>query len=221
MKLGHLSEQYWESEATKLSLRSLARRAGSSSAAGGSIREPASRAARLLRRLESQRHNGERRGFTLTEVTLALAIIGIVFVALLGLLPAGLNASRQAADSTVTAVILENLHNRLQNQVLKTGPADFSPAFFDVHGVFISPDAKDAQTDRVYRADVTIGDWNKRPGGTSSLRPIIIAVSWPLDSITGEPVAGNPKTTVTYAATALTGTDWPAIDPTHKEKIEF
>jgi uncharacterized protein (TIGR02598 family) len=220
MKLGRFTEQYWAGESTRLSLRDLTRESGTDGAVRRS-EQSARKGARLLRRFESNRANGGRRAFTLTEVTLALAIIGIVFVALLGLLPAGLNASRQAADSTVTAVILENLHNRLQNHVRKTGPADFSPAYFDVHGVLIAPDAKDAQTDRVYRADVAIGDWHKRPNGTSSLRPITIGISWPINTTTGEPAAGNPKTTVTYAATALTGTDWPAIDPTYQEKIEF
>jgi hypothetical protein len=91
-----------------------------------------------------------------------------------------------------------------------------------VHGVFIPPDAdRKDQTQRVYRADVRIGDWHKRPDGTSALQPVTFAVSWPIDAETGEPAAGNPKTTVTYTATALTGTDWPVIDPNYQSKIEF
>ena len=159
-------------------------------------------------------------GFTLTEVTLALAIIGTVFVALLGLLPAGLQASRQATDSTVIAVILEDLHNRLQGEVLKPGKARFSPAYFDIHGHYLSPETS-ASVDRVYRADVAIGEWAKRPDGTSALQPVSISVSWPIDTQSGDPAPGNPKTTVTYAATTLTGADWPAIDPAYRAKIEY
>jgi uncharacterized protein (TIGR02598 family) len=162
------------------------------------------------------------RGFTLTEVALALAVVATVLVALLGLLPAGLNASKEAANSTVVSVILEDLHNRLQSQVLKSGDADFSPAYFDVHGVFIPSNADAAErTKRVYRADVRIGKWFKRPDGTSALQPVTVGVSWPIDVATGEPAAGNPKTTVTYTVTALTGTDWSSIDPNYQPKIEF
>lgn len=159
-------------------------------------------------------------GFTLIEVTLALAIIGVVFVALLGLLPAGLQASRQATDSTVIAVILEDLHNRLQGQVLKPGAASFSPAYFDAHGVYLNPQTA-AVTDRVYRADVEVGDWRKRPDGTSALQPVSVSVSWPIDTQSGEPATGNPKTTVTYTATTLTGPDWAEIDPNYRAKIEY
>jgi uncharacterized protein (TIGR02598 family) len=167
-------------------------------------------------------HAPQNPGFTLTEVALALTIVATVLVALLGLLPAGLNASKEAANSTVVSVILEDLHNRLQGEVLKPGDADFSPAYFDVHGVFISPKAAAAErTKRVYRADVRIGKWFKRPDGTSALQPVTFEVSWPIDVATGEPAAGNPKTTVTYTVTALTGTDWSSIDPSYQPKIEF
>ena len=161
-------------------------------------------------------------GFTLIEVALALAIVATVFVALLGLLPAGLNASRDAANSTVVSVILESLHNRLQNQTLRPGYADFSPAYFDIHGAFIPSDADEKdRARRIYRADVRIGDWHRRPEGTSALQPVTFEVSWPIDAKSGERGPGNPKTTVTYTATALTGTDWPSIDSAYQPKIEF
>lgn len=164
-----------------------------------------------------------RAGFTLTEIVLTLGVISIAFVGILGLLPAGLNASRQAANSTVVAAILEDLHNRLQGQPLKTGVAGFSPAFFDDHGVFIAPDAPPGQlTRRLYRADVKIGAWNTRPANTSALRPITISLSWPVDSKSGTALGkDNPKTVVTYCATTLTGSDWAVIDPSYIPKIEY
>jgi len=164
-----------------------------------------------------------RAGFTLTEIVLTLGVIAIAFVGLLGLLPAGLDASRQATNSTVVAAILEDLHNRLQGQPLKTGAASFSPAFFDDHGVFIPADAPlEVQARKLYRAEVKIGAWNARPANTSALRPVIIALSWPVDSQSGTPLGkGNPKTVVTYCATTLTGSDWAAIDPSFVPKIEY
>ena len=40
----------------------------------------------------------KRAAFTLTEIVLAIAIIATAMIAILGLIPAGLNASRDAAD---------------------------------------------------------------------------------------------------------------------------
>jgi uncharacterized protein (TIGR02598 family) len=164
-----------------------------------------------------------RAGFTLTEIVLTLGVISIAFVGLLGLLPAGLDASRQATNSTVVAAILEDLHNRLQGQPLKTGTANFSPAFFDDHGVFIPTNAPpEVQARKLYRAEVKIGAWNARPTNTSALRPVTIALSWPVDSQSGLPLGkGNPKTVVTYCATTLTGSDWAVIDPSFIPKIEY
>jgi uncharacterized protein (TIGR02598 family) len=48
-----------------------------------------------------------RAAFTLVEIVLAIAVIATALVSLLALLPAGMNASRQAADSTIVAVILK------------------------------------------------------------------------------------------------------------------
>ncbi len=176
-----------------------------------------------------------RAGFTLTEIVLALAIIATSFIAVLGLLPAGMNASRQAADSTVVAAILENLHNRLQGEPLarpkpgKTGDTNekwqvsFSPAFFDDHGVFIPADASSAdKARRLYRAEVHMCTWKSKPASTGSLRPINIELSWPVDAKTEKALGkDNPKTVVTYTATALTGTDWTAIDTSYVPKIEY
>jgi uncharacterized protein (TIGR02598 family) len=160
--------------------------------------------------------------FTLTEIVLALAIIATVFVAVLGLLPAGLDASRQAANSTVVSTVLENLHQRLQNQPLKKGPVPFSPAYFDDRGVFIPADDATQVAKRLYRADVTIGDWAIPPANTSDLRPVTIALSWPVDSATGTALGkDNPKTVVTYAATTLTGPDWPLIHPSGRPDLRY
>ena len=163
-----------------------------------------------------------RAGFTLVEIVLALAVIATAFVAVLGLLPAGLEASRQATDSTVVGTILADLDQRLQGQPLKSGSASFSPAYFDERGAFIPANAEPADlARRLYRAEVKIGTWKNKPAGTSALRPVTIELSWPVDPGSGLALGkDNPKTAVTYAVTTLTGTDWPAIDPSFVPKIE-
>lgn len=53
------------------------------------------------------------------EVTLAIGIISFAFVAMFGMLPVGLNVSRQAMDTTIEAQIVQ----QLKTQALQT---DFS-----------------------------------------------------------------------------------------------
>lgn len=166
-----------------------------------------------------------RAGFTLTEIILALAIISTAFIAVLGLLPAGLDQSRAAADSTVVATILEDLNNRLQGQKLQSGAPLFSPAFFDDHGNYLPPNPSAAdQERRLYRADVKVSSWKTVPTGTSGLRPVTIELSWPVNTRDKNGAAigkDNPKTVVTYAVTRLTGPDWINIDTAYVPKIEY
>jgi uncharacterized protein (TIGR02598 family) len=53
-------------------------------------------------------------GFSLTEVAMAMGMIAFAFVALLGLLPVGLQTMRDAIDTTVTAQIASRLVNDAQ-----------------------------------------------------------------------------------------------------------
>lgn len=56
----------------------------------------------------------EKRGFSLVEVTLAIAIVAFAFVSLLGLLPTGLNIFKQAMDTSVSAQIAQRVAGELQ-----------------------------------------------------------------------------------------------------------
>jgi uncharacterized protein (TIGR02598 family) len=168
-------------------------------------------------------------GFTLTEIVLALAVIAIAFVALLGMLPAGLDQSRQAANSTVTAAILEDVNHRLMGLALQSSPKSSTEtitpsftAYYDDHGVFIPTSASAAEkARRLYRAEIRIGAWKTKPADTSALRPITVELAWPLEPTTGSPIGPNPKTVVTYPVSTLTGLDWKVIDSGYVPKIEF
>ena len=61
-------------------------------------------------------------GFTLVETALALGIVSFALVALMGTVPAGLQASRSATDLTVTTLIGE----RLTSMVQQTGWSSYS-----------------------------------------------------------------------------------------------
>jgi len=161
-------------------------------------------------------------GFTLTEIVFALAIIATAMLALIGLLPLGMDASRQAANHTIIATILEDLHNRLEGEKLQSGEVSFSPAFYSDAGTFISEDSEEKGVIPYYQARVRVGDWAERPAHTSGVLPVVIELYWPVDSETGEPIGGDkPKTTITYAASTLSGPDWREIDSSYTPKIEY
>ena len=47
-------------------------------------------------------------------------------------------------------------------------------------------------------------------------------LSWPVNPADGEPMGeGNPKSSVTYYLTTLTGPEWEVIDEEYQPKIEF
>lgn len=161
--------------------------------------------------------------FTLVEIVLTLAIIATAFVAVLGLLPAGLEASRQAANATIVASILEDLHHRVQHQPLQSGVVAFSPAFYDDRGGFIADDTTpEEKARRYYRAEIRISEWRQRPAHTSQLLPISVELSWPVQVTTGEAIGiDNPKVQVTYPATTHTGPDWAQIYPPGRPDLQY
>ncbi|HSJ01049.1 MAG: Verru_Chthon cassette protein B [Verrucomicrobium sp.] len=59
-------------------------------------------------------HRPQVAGFSLVEVALTLGIISFVFVTVFGLLPVGLDVSRQAIDTTVSGQITQQMINEAQ-----------------------------------------------------------------------------------------------------------
>ncbi len=55
-----------------------------------------------------------RHGFSLVEVTLAMGIVSFAFVTIFGLLPVGLDVSRQAIDTTVCSQITQQMIHAAQ-----------------------------------------------------------------------------------------------------------
>lgn len=56
-------------------------------------------------------------GFSLIEVTLAIGIIAFGLIAILGLVPVGLNAAKDAADDTRTSLIAQDVFNRVRGDL--------------------------------------------------------------------------------------------------------
>ena len=176
------------------------------------------------------------RAFSLIEITLAMGIAAIAMVSILGMLPQALKASRASADQTAIGAVLEDIHDRMEGQVLEEGPVPGSPFFYDEQGRFwegevrsiedLDPNLKGAGQQRFFRVEVEL----VRPRKSSSPDEVAlpedvlaarIAMSWPLDE-GGDPVGpGNPRTTVTYPVSTLTGPDWKLIEPGFEAKIEY
>jgi len=75
-------------------------------------------------------------GFSLIEAVLAVGIVAVAFVPLLGLMPIGLNTSRQAIDTTVEAEIVQQMTSQAQetNFSALTALNSSSVACFDGNG---------------------------------------------------------------------------------------
>lgn len=94
-------------------------------------------------------------GFTLVEVTLAIGIISFAFVAMFGMLPVGLNVSRQAMDTTIEAQIVQQLKTQaLQTDFKKLGSlgkdaqGNVAPFYFDDQGKVV-----ETSSEAVYKAE--------------------------------------------------------------------
>lgn len=76
------------------------------------------------RRIKTCRVN--RAGFSLIEIMLALAVIAIGLIAIVGLIPRGVQASRDAADNTLAATIMHDTFNGIRLSAQSTWPPNTS-----------------------------------------------------------------------------------------------
>jgi len=64
--------------------------------------------------MKTQNHVNHERGFSLIEVTIAMAIAAVALVTLLGLIPQGMNTMREAGDQAIMGRIHQQLLNEIQ-----------------------------------------------------------------------------------------------------------
>lgn len=169
--------------------------------------------------------NGSRQGFSLIEVTIAIAIVTLIITTTLAVLSQGMTASRGADQHTKTGLIVEDAQGRLSGQPLVEGTLPISPLFYSVAGEFIAPDADERKKSaRFYRVDLQLvkpAD-DQRPKDAPGLMAVLMELVWPLDSQTGEPAGPQTeKSHHTFLVNPLTGPDWTEIDSSYQPKIEF
>ncbi len=123
------------------------------------------------------RDAGEQRSraFTLVEMALALGIVSFALVALLGMLPIGLQASRAAGDLTVTTEITHRLVGMIEQAgyskcssdptIPNSSTLESSFYYFDAGGAPLVPaSAGVPPADALFSANIVV-----LPTGTSSI----------------------------------------------------
>jgi len=139
-----------------------------------------------------------RSAFTLVEVTLALAVMAIGLIAILGLIPQGVQSSRGAADNTIAATIVQDTFSRIRQNVMTVTwpptPPWPSPitasTYYDVGGTNIETAAQN----QYFLVQLTSSG-----GSEPNLLVITATVTWPANSsMTALPI--NTKVFVTEIA---------------------
>jgi type IV pilus modification protein PilV len=137
------------------------------------------------------RQTRTRAGFSLVEIMVALVVISVGLIAIVGLIPQGIQASRSAADNTIVATIVHDVFNTMRCQPFTTvnltaygfgtynlKNASLLPAptaFFDQAG--FTPTTPPA--DNYYKVVLKF-----QPHATLPLSLVTATVSWPAKSLT-------------------------------------
>jgi type II secretory pathway pseudopilin PulG len=125
-------------------------------------------------------------GFSLIEITLSIGIIAFALVAVLGLLPAGLNSQKDATDQARSAQVLNDLTQAVRGIYPVDGTFRFAPPLETVdvapgrersfalmeNGTLQDPGVRTLER----RGTVFI---NQRPLSGSAPRAVFISVAWP------------------------------------------
>lgn len=132
-----------------------------------------------------------RGGFSLVEVTLALAICAIGLLSVLGLFPQALTSARNAADNTISATIVQDVFSTLRSgsfanadlssvgNFLPPGPYPLPTYSSSVSNYFDKSGLTPASSaDNYYK--VVLGF---QPQGSPALSKVTATVVWPAQSI--------------------------------------
>jgi uncharacterized protein (TIGR02598 family) len=141
----------------------------------------------ILRRLlppDSWLLTSSRSAFSLVEVTLALAIMAIGLIAIIGMIPQGVQSSRDAADNTLAATIVHDTFNQLRQEAVTTWPPPSLATSPNLYYDVVATNATTSQTvDSYYHVHLT-----SLPGTVAGLPApnlllvVTAVVSWPTKS---------------------------------------
>jgi uncharacterized protein (TIGR02598 family) len=143
-----------------------------------------------------------RAGFSLIEVSIAMAVAAVGLIAIIGLLPPGIQSSRDAADNTIAASVVQDVFSTIRAASFtdvdlntpfgftgpgaSTGPYNLQnaypatpnpvKAYFDLSGGPV-PDPAATPQDCYYKVVVSFQPQN--PPNPAVLSVVTATVSWP------------------------------------------
>lgn len=153
---------------------------------------------------------GRPQAFSLVEVTIAIGVIAFALLAVIGLLPIGIQSSKDAGDDTRTSAIAQDVFNRTQGQLdgyvvmtasnngyIASLPSSVLTAgtfYYDSDGRFLSSSSPLSSTPTVsasgtplYQAQVTFAPISAATTGTlpgnvdgKVLTAVKVAIGWPV-----------------------------------------
>lgn len=143
-----------------------------------------------MRHLRFTTRTGTQAGFSLVEIMVALVVIAVGLIAIVGLIPQGVQSSRSAGDNTLVATIVHDIFNTMRSQPFKTvnlsafgvaftGPYNLQnsynfPIYFDSSG-----SSQPAAADNYYRVTLS---FQPHPALPLSLSLVTAKVEWPVKS---------------------------------------
>ena len=145
----------------------------------------------------SARQAGSR-AFTLIETVLAIGIVSFAFVAIMGLLPCGLQVFRKAMDATLEGQIVQHVVGEISQTAYDKIPVDFQGKTFWFDGDGNSVTEQNA--DGIYRASVALDSQPALPGTMSLSQGNLTGVTITFQRKNETGPVGASKTFVTYVA---------------------
>jgi len=130
---------------------------------------------------------GEIRGFSLIEVTIAMAIAAVAAVSLLGLIPQGMDTMREAGDEAIQGPIHQQILNELQMTPFedknKKSPLDgyhLLEFFYDAQGEELSDSKNQGSVSE-----------EKKKGGLAHIYSARVSIPQPIGGSMPESVGGS------------------------------
>ena len=124
-------------------------------------------------------------GFSLIEIMLALAVIAIGLIAVVGLIPQGVQASRDAADNTLAATIAHDTFNYLRQQALQSPwpPTLTANTWYDAAATNGTTASASANT--YFQVHLAAS------ASTPNMLTVVATVTWPVKSASAVPPNTN------------------------------
>lgn len=164
-------------------------------------------------------------GFSLVEISLAIAVIASVLISLMLVMGMASSAAAKATRLTTIGHIFTDAHQRMEGNPLRDGQLRDAPYYYDGEGVFISQDdSRELQLSRVYRVDIVISTPAPNVAkNAEGLKAVTMEIAWPVNGADGSLLgySANNRESMTYFVTALTGPNWEKVDPTFDPTIEL